>query len=180
MFAFACLVLLIVLILLPLLPQGVVSALQSRIDVGLHTRDRAWQPIISSVMDHPLGGIGFAVINEAVLLPVQWRIGSHNVHLTVLSETGLPGYAVFLVLWFCGIAMGIYWGLSKFNNCKDRLILRSSGVLLACLLFHQFFEGNLMRICALHFLWVYLIAVIAMLSGKIKSKAGINQWNLKE
>ena len=102
------------------------------------------------------------------------------VHLTVLSETGLPGYAVFLVLWFCGIAMGIYWGLSKFNNCKDRLILRSSGVLLACLLFHQFFEGNLMRICALHFLWVYLIAVIAMLSGKIKSKAGINQWNLKE
>lgn len=178
--AIVFLALLIILIVMPLIPQGVISALQDRVDVGLNAREGAWLPITASIMDKPVGGVGFAVVDEAVLLPVEWVKGAHNVHLTVLSEMGLPGYTVFLLLWFYGIVLGIYWGSSQFNNCEDRLILLSSGVLLASLLFHQFFEDSLMRICALQFLWVYLIAVIAMLPDKIKSKAGINHWNLKE
>ena len=171
-FAIVFLALLVILILLPLIPQRVIASLQDRVDVGLNAREGAWLPIAASIMDKPVGGVGFAVVDEAVLLPVQWEKGAHNVHLTVLSEMGLSGYAVFLLLWFCGIAMGIYWGSNEFNNCEDRLILLSSGVLLASLLFHQFFEDGLMRLCALHFLWVYLIALVANIIGKQRDRKG--------
>lgn len=170
--ALACLALLIILILLPLIPQGAISALQNRAEVGLNARERAWLPTLASIMDKPLGGVGFAVIDEAVLLPLQWRKGAHNVHLTVLSEIGLPGYAIFLLLWFYGITPGIYWGLRKTSNCEDRLVLLSSGVLLASLLFHQIFEDSLMRICALHFFWVYLIALVAKYHWEAKNNRG--------
>lgn len=169
--AIICLVSLFLFILMPLLPQSVISALQYRVDIGLNARERAWQPILINIMNKPIGGVGFAVIDEAVLIPSQWKIGAHNVHLTVLSEIGLPGYTILMILWFYGIALGLYLGLKKISNSDDRLIVISAGVLLACLLFHQFFEDSLMRICALHFLWVYLIAIIAVFTGK-KYKTG--------
>ena len=162
---------LFILIIVTCLPQNIISALEQRTDVGLNARDRAWVPILNGIMEKPLGGAGFAVVDEAILKPVHWNIGAHNVHLTVMSEIGLPGYAVFILLWFYGIISGIRAGLKK-NYADDGLIALSAGVLLACLLFHQFFEDGLMRICALHFIWVYLIAIVAVFSRDKKVMNG--------
>lgn len=156
---------LVVLVLIPFTPQSVYSSIEERVDVGVNARDQAWKPIFNKIGEKPMG-IGFAVVNEVILKPIKWEIGPHSTHLTVLSEVGLMGYTVFIVLWLYGAGLGLCPGLQKNRGSGESSITLSAGVLLLSLLFHQCFEDGLMRICALHFIWVYLIAVAAVFSSK--------------
>jgi O-antigen ligase len=139
---------------------------QLRISTDLNSRQDAWIPLVEYIADNPLLGAGFGVSSEAILQKQGLEIATHNAYLTVFSETGLLGGSLFLLFWIYSIIRSffLYRNSKKFGLSKEEYFS-----VLVCLsfqmtlLFHQFFEGKIMRLDLIHFIWLYLIAHVSEL-----------------
>lgn len=82
--------------------------------LGLHQTERAsfdlnyrgiiWGTLWDSILDKPLFGVGFGVSTEAILAPEMLEFAAHNTFLEILSELGVTGFLLFILVWFsrCG------------------------------------------------------------------------------
>jgi O-antigen ligase len=139
---------------------------QLRISTDLNSRQDAWIPLIKYIVQNPLLGCGFGVSSEAILQKQQLDIAAHNVYLMIFSEIGLLGGSLFLLFWLFSIAKAFF----LYRNSKKTLASKqeyysilASFSLQVSLIFHQFFEGKLMRLDFVNFIWIYLIVYISEL-----------------
>lgn len=123
-----------------------------RFAVDLNYRQFVWEPLYASFEQRVVSGVGFGVSQEAILEPRGLELSGHNGHLIILSELGIVGYLLVLMLW---LAPGIFllaWG-RRSSSCVP---LRMVVVVLAWLYFTQFFEGWITRWGFHTLYWVYL------------------------
>ena len=115
------LIVLLILILFweSLLPTAVVERIEmTRTEEGydetIEERLSLWQNAKQSISDNLLIGIGYDVIpflNFSSSISQQRRASLHNAYLQVITEMGLIGLAIFLLLFGLGIRAG--WQLYK-------------------------------------------------------------------
>lgn len=144
-------------------PSWLIDGIKQRLGSGLNLRDEIWKPLINSIVENPVIGVGFGVSSEAILLPQGIEKSSHNIHLAVLAEIGIVGYLVLLCIWFFAMIVGLKYGIKESIDRKLRFAFLSNGVMLFGLLVHQFFEAIVFRFGSRHFLWVYLVGVVISL-----------------
>ncbi|MGG1557881.1 O-antigen ligase family protein [Geobacillus thermoleovorans] len=139
---------------------------QLRLSTDLNSRQDAWMPLVEYISNNPFLGTGFGVSFEAILQKKGLEIAAHNVYLIIFSETGLLGGSIFLLFWIYSIIISLF--LYK-NSRSFRLSKEEHFSVLVCfaflvaLLFHQFFEGKIMRLDFMHFIWIYLISHVSSL-----------------
>jgi len=150
-------------------PSWIVDGIEQRTGVGLNVRDEMWVPLINSIIERPLTGVGFGVSSEAVLLKQNIEKSAHNAHLAILSEIGIIGYLLLLGIWCFAIIIGFRFGIQKTTNQNMKVAFLSAGVLLIGLFIHQIFETSVLRFGARNWLWVYLICTIVNLYCKVNS-----------
>lgn len=161
----------IIIVLMQFTPTSISNGINNRLSVGLNARDGAWVPLIASISEKPLSGVGFGVSSEAILEPANIDIGAHNAHLAVLAEVGFVGYVILLGIWVSGIYLGVKLGLRKHLDGRARIACVTIAVLLAGLLTHQVFETSVLRFGAQHWFWLYLIATAVTLYGTYESRS---------
>ena len=69
---------------------------------SLSTRAKVWIPVVESINEHPLAGLGLgASVNELVGL----NLSAHSIYLQIGLQTGYPGMCAFiLLLYLIGLA----------------------------------------------------------------------------
>jgi len=142
-----------VLVLHPFrLPQS------ERLSVDLNLRELAWAPLWASIRNNPMLGVGFGVSYEAILEPEGLEFGAHNAFLAIMSELGLPGFSLFLLLWL----IPIWYARRKlqFAPSPTRLVLATCLAISLALIPHQAFEGSILRYGFHTLLWVYLLCLM--------------------
>src|SRR5699024_4102093 len=80
--------------------ESVLNVGSARIEVGLHGRQVIWRNAIEVYSSVPFRGVGFGLENERIhaLSGIRWTM--HNGYLTVLTETGIIGFAL-VCLFIC-------------------------------------------------------------------------------
>ncbi|KZE38902.1 hypothetical protein AV656_08355 [Bhargavaea cecembensis] len=127
----------------------------ARIGSGLNGRESAWSYILQIAQEHPVIGTGFGMSN-AVLREADIGIGPHSFYLKLLAETGFVGLHLFFL--FLGmLAVLIVWRL---QNREDPLVVLFIAAFLVALLTHQIVEDQLFRVHPLHYLFVFLSALL--------------------
>lgn len=130
-----------------------------RFSIDLNRRDEAWDLLINAFKESPFLGVGFGLSYESVLEPYGLEITSHNAHLHILSEIGILGYCLFLILWLFPLRKS----LIEFRDVlvkEQRFTLIVGASLLVSLFAHQFFESSLLRYGFHTLFWGYLLFVV--------------------
>lgn len=125
--------------------------------LDLNERGMAWTTLGKNILDHPASGVGFGVSNEVILFPKGIDIGSHNIFIAIISEVGILGLLIFLLLWILPIWHGL-WNLNRLAS-DLRVIISTCITILFMILFHQIFETSVMRYSFLNFIWAYVLAL---------------------
>lgn len=148
-----------------LLPDFMLRGISGRIATGLNVRDQLWFPLLLSIADKPLTGVGFGVSQEVILLPRGFDLGAHNAHLAIISEIGVLGYFLLIFVWVNGMLLCFRLN-NKTIQRKTKTAFLLIGVLLFGIFIHQFVEGSVFRFGARHLLWVYLLGCAVSLYNK--------------
>ena len=129
-----------------------------RLSVYLNLRELAWAPLWASISNDPVLGVGFGVNYEAILEPEGLEFGAHNIFLTILSEIGLPGFLLFLMLWLTPI----WHALRKLQSVllPTRLRLAACLAISLSLIPHQMVEGSILRYSFNNLMWIYLLTLM--------------------
>lgn len=106
-----------------------------RDNTDLSGREVAWAALMHEVKENPFFGIGYRTSTEAVL---EYNLvgvsNSHNLYLSMLSETGLIGLLLFVSIYAFTI-------ISFFSGIGSKDSLRKASVcILISILINQFFE----------------------------------------
>lgn len=144
---------------------------QLRLSTDLNSRQDAWIPLFEYISNNPFLGTGFGVSFEAILQEKGLEIAAHNVYLTIFSETGLLGGSIFLLFWIYSIIISLFLYKNSRNfhlSKEERFSVLVCFAFLVALLFHQFFEGKIMRLDFMHFIWIYLITHVSSLYRQIQ------------
>lgn len=129
------------------------GVLLGRLADGLNGREEQWLPLIASIKQKPITGVGFGLADIVIITRE-----THNVYLHVLAEVGVVGLITFLSIW----VYGIYNGYKKIHspniniNEKNQLLFIFS--VLVGMLAHQFFETDLLQYDFITLYWVYLLS----------------------
>ena len=121
---------------------------EKRLSFSLNARDLVWSQLISSIANNPFVGVGFGVSNESILQHAGFNISAHNLHFQMLSEVGLIGYVLFLIVYFYPV----------YSTYRKKEISKSDFVLISFLIaffIHQFFENTLFRGGMFHLIWFF-------------------------
>lgn len=150
--------------------------LANRLMVGLNERGPAWILLYNAFLQKPLFGTGFGVSYEGILEEHGLTITSHNLFLAIVSEIGLLGFSLFILIWLIGIYSAYLIARKSFiinNPFLENVVIGSTIIaILLGLIAHQIFEVKLFRYGFLNIFWVYLIGVALnpFLSGVRKNK----------
>lgn len=130
----------------------------AKFSLDLNLRELAWMPLWVSICNHPFSGVGFGVSYEGILELLGIPITAHNIFLAILSEVGLIGFFVFIFLWILPICSG----LRKLRSSSQptRFVLATSLSICCALLFHQAFEGSVLRYGFHTLIWAYLLTLM--------------------
>ena len=151
--------------ILGVLALGLVLALtvfgapqSERFSIDLNLRELSWAPLWASIRNNPMLGVGFGVSYEAILEPEGLEFGAHNAFLAIMSELGLPGFSLFLLLWL----IPIWYARRKlqFAPSPTRLVLATCLATSLALILHQIFEASILRYGFHTLLWVYLLSLM--------------------
>jgi len=127
----------------------------SRLGFSLNNRGDVWSILFDKFLDNLFVGVGFGVVNEAVLEKGFLDIKSHSAHMQFLVETGLLGYTAFLLTYIWPIIFSIRQSVKE-NRREYRVFYAFSAALLSSFFIHQFFEGFLFRSGLFTYLWFYI------------------------
>jgi O-antigen ligase len=153
------------------MPPAATAMVEVRVGQGLNVRHELWRPLIASVAERPLLGVGFGVSGESILSHTNHEHSAHNAHLATLAEVGFIGYLVLAAFWGLGAYIGLRNG-SRPSTDQTRIAYITIGILLIGLFFHQGFEASILRFGARHFLWLYLVAAaVAIYHNERKQSA---------
>lgn len=122
----------------------------------LNDRDNAWLPLVESVRNNFLLGVGFGVSSESILSVQGVEISGHNAHLQLLSELGMLGYIGFTFFWLPAFLMVLVKLLRDRLEKNIREILSVSSAIVISVMIHQMFEGSLLRYSYLTILWFFI------------------------
>jgi len=124
-----------------IISKSILPAVLTGIDtVGL--RYRLWQAGIRMWFDHPIAGVGIGQFGENLtrygwdLLSIHYlrrRLGAHNMYIAVLSETGIIGLVLFLLM-FVSASRAILKTIRSKNNNVSELALNWLIVIILVLL----------------------------------------------
>lgn len=153
----------LVMLFLQFAPPSITTGVEQRLSAGLNFRDEIWAPLLTSIVDKPLTGVGFGVSSEAILAIHNIELGAHNAHIGVLAEVGVIGYVILLIIWMYGIIIGLHFGQQKHLDHRVRIAVLTMGILLVGLFVHQTFSMGVLRFDARNFLWVYFVASVVAL-----------------
>lgn len=131
-----------------------------RLATGLNLRELAWLPLLKSILQHPFGGVGFGVSQEAILNPQGVTVGAESFHLGVLSEVGITGYLSVLVLWLYACKKGVTAYRDKNFDRPTRIVLITSASLLLSEFAIEIFGWSFLRFSPANYLWAYFIGCI--------------------
>ena len=126
---------------------------EERLSFSLNARDVAWSALFKSIAANPLVGIGFGVSSESILQPTGLSFSAHNVHLQMLSEIGIIGYVLFVIIYFYPVVVSS----TRKQQSKSDLVLIS---FLIAFFIHQSFENTLFRGGLPHLLWFFFSCVL--------------------
>lgn len=126
-----------------------------RVSLDLNYREIIWGTLWESILDKPLSGVGFGVSYEAILEPEGLDFAAHNTYLAMLSELGIVGFLLFLLIWF----FPMWDGMNKLRNASPlmSLPLATSLAILAAFVVHELFEGLVLRFGFHTLIWIYLL-----------------------
>lgn len=144
----------------------------NRLNFSLSARDEVWRILLDSIANNPLGGIGFGVSNESLLQGAGFNFSAHSLHLQMLSETGIIGYVLFILIYF----YPIFVAYKRKNRLKSDLVLIA---FLIAFLIHQFFENTLFRGGMFHIVWFFFSYVLLCGTEKISSMSNEKSFLLK-
>lgn len=133
-----------------------IFSLMGRASNTLSGREVAWAALINQIKETPFFGIGYRISTEAVLEDNFIDVSnSHNLYLSILTEIGLVGFALFI----CLISYLIFIYFIKVK--KNYNYLTTSLISLLCsLLINQFFEDIF---SPLSYLFLYLFFIIFLI-----------------
>jgi len=127
-----------------------------RASIDLNSRDMIWYTLWQSILNKPFLGVGFGVSYEAILEPKGLLFAAHNTYLAILSELGIPGFILFVLVWIFPILNG----RNKLKNASTStsLPLATSLAISVAFIVHELFEGSLLRFGFHTLIWIYLLA----------------------
>jgi len=155
-FILGFLVLSLVSVLLVLQPFRLLQS--KRLSVDLNRRELMWASLLASIRNNPMLGVGFGVSYEAILEPEGLELSAHNAFLAIMSELGLLGFSLFLLLWL--IPMWYARRKLQFVPLPKRLILVTCLAISLALIPHQIFVCSILRYNFHTLLWVYLLSLM--------------------
>jgi hypothetical protein len=146
-----------------------------RIEVGLNIRDLLWAYLWQSFTDRVWTGVGFGVSQEEILEMKGFEISGHNGHLIVLSEIGIVGYMVLVVVWMLPCINLLLLQRSSKDTIRISKImhLRTLVAILLGMFAYQLIEGSWTRWGFHTLYWVYLC--IAGLHPGLCDASGLDQ-----
>jgi O-antigen ligase len=129
-----------------------------RLSLDLNLRQLAWGPLFASILNNPLLGVGFGVSYEAILKNAGIDFNAHNAFLGILSEIGLLGLLVFIVVWLIPMWHIRKW--LKFASKPSKLVLSTCLAISIALALNQLFEFQILRYSFYNLLWTYLMVLM--------------------
>lgn len=137
---------------------------ENRLMAGLNERGSAWCLLWNEIIERPLTGVGFGISYEDILEDAGLDIGAHNLFLGLLSEFGIVGFVLVLIIWIFGLLGSYYTVKNAKTNCINRrhdetVIGAFIASVLTGLVVHQFFEFGLFRYSFLMLYWTYLVGI---------------------
>ena len=150
-------------LLISIIPLGAVllvgwsaaERVSTRVASGLNGRESAWSYILQVAQEHPVIGTGFGM-SGPVLKEAGIGIGPHSFYLKLLAETGFVGLHLFFL--FLGmIAVLVVWRLRSGEEPSAVLFIAA---FLVALLTHQIVEDQLFRVHPIHYLFIFLTALL--------------------
>lgn len=128
-----------------------------RFSFDLNEREQAWSLLLSAIRNKLLYGVGFGISYEAILEPNGIGIAAHSMHLQTISEIGLLGYVLVIIIWFFGVRNG----LNKIKEKKEKRTAIAAVIsLLIAIFLHQIFESKILRYDFYTMIWAYLCFLI--------------------
>lgn len=129
------------------------EAALGRLADGLNGREEQWLPLIESIIQYPLSGVGFGMADVTIITRE-----THNVYLSIVAETGVFGLLLFLLIWSFGLK-------SSYSKLKGNLITKEKKKqlvvifsILCGLIIHQLFETDLLQYDFITLFWLYLVS----------------------
>ena len=139
----------------------------NRFKEGLNSRDIAWETLLVKIYKNPFIGAGFGVSDMELLGDLG--IKAHNVYINCISEIGIIGFLIFIIIWGLGIIFSLLKLKKSIDNYTEKYTYAVVVSILISLLFHQLFENKLLVYDFVMHFWVYLIA-FSTLQLNIKSE----------
>jgi len=94
-----------------------ISTFETEVSTGhVGSRGAIWLAGLKVFREHPFTGVGAATFDVAVEPLLGRTLAAHNVYISVLTETGIPGLALFLLA--LGTCIAIVWHLTG----QDRVL----------------------------------------------------------
>jgi len=140
------------------------------------TRISLWEIALEMVRDRPLTGVGIgnfapASVHYAHGKLLVRRLAAHNAYLSVAAETGLVGFALFLLLhWFAwrSILRAMRAGALMQTPHLRMVAVAAEGCLLAIMV-----AGLSVASEGLKYLWFYFGLAVSL--GRIATRVGVPQ-----
>ncbi len=139
----------------------------NRFKEGLNSRDIAWETLLVKIYKNPFIGAGFGVSDMELLGDLG--IKAHNVYINCISEIGIIGFLIFIIIWGLGIIFSLLKLKKSIDTYTEKYTYAVVVSILISLLFHQLFENKLLVYDFVMHFWVYLIA-FSTLQLNIKSE----------
>lgn len=129
---------------------------------GLSGRNVMWAIAYDSISNNPLWGVGFGVSEEAVLQKQGiYKHHLHSAYLKILTELGVIGFFLFLILMMAGLFFGFRIILQKkYVRSSYRLPVLICASLIVMSLIHSLAEITILQNNFRHYLFFYVFGVM--------------------
>ncbi|RQG96958.1 O-antigen ligase family protein [Natrarchaeobius oligotrophus] len=132
--------------------------------ISFDTRLHIWRPLLSSVPDNPIFGIGFGVSSESILKPAGIEASTHSDYFAILAELGLVGFILFVLLLTSAIGVGVKNYMSTNPHSEPRLRLTIALAVLLSLSLHGAAETTMTGPGYRQVIWAYMLATVINLT----------------
>lgn len=124
-------------------------------------REVSWNYAFDRFLESPIFGIGFGISQEHLILG-GIDISTHNAHLSILLETGLIGYLLFISLIILSLIIAFinYFKISnKYKNTEKKIVYSAVISILIAIIINQFFETKIPYVGFHTLFWIYFTGV---------------------
>ncbi len=137
--------------------QGFLDQVLNRSSI-LTGRELVWRIAWDSFLENPILGLGFGVSAESLFYTRGIDLTAHNTYLSVLTEIGLVGLILVILLWVTPLFISPKTVLNQ--DTESKIIIITCVSLLIGLFFNQMFETKIPRNDFIFFIWIYLIGML--------------------